>query len=195
MTFKALIASLVIASVVAFAASAGSSTVPGWFMAGSKPDEYQMGLEPGGGANRGPAAFLKSKGTSVNGFGTMMQQFAADDYRGKRVRLSADVRSENVQKWAGLWLRIDADPGRVLAFDNMAKRPIVGTTGWQRHEVVLDVSSEAKLIALGVLITDAGAVWLGDVRFEVVGDAVPITAKPTGEALPKAPRNLGFGET
>ncbi|QJR09493.1 hypothetical protein DSM104443_00537 [Usitatibacter rugosus] len=196
MTFKSLIAAFAIASVVAFAAIAESTTVPGWFMAGSKPDSYQMGVDPSGGPNREPAAYLRAKGTSTEGFGTMMQQFAADDFRGKRVRLSADVRAESLRKWAGLWMRVDGEPGRTLAFDNMGKRPIMGTTGWTRHEIVLDVAPEAKLIALGVLMTDAGALWLGNVKFEVVGDAVPVTAKtPSTDSLPKTPRNLGFGES
>lgn len=191
MTFKALAGALVVASLVAL--SAFATPVPGWFMAGSHPNDYEMGIVPGSGQNRGPAAFLKSKKDGIAGFGTMMQQFAADDYREKRVRFSAAVRTEEVKSWAGLWMRVDGVNGRVLAFDNMQKRPIPGNTGWQRYDVVLDVPAEAQVVAFGVLMGDSGKLWIEDAKFEAVGTSVPVTGTAkAADAMAKGPRNLGF---
>jgi len=44
------------------------------------------------------------------GFGTLMQDFRADHYQGKRVRFSAFVKTEAAQDWAGLWMRVDKEP-------------------------------------------------------------------------------------
>ena len=56
------------------------------------------------------------------GFGTLMQQIDAADYRGRRVRLSGLSKAAAVAGWAGLWMRVDGRRG-VLAFDNMQSRP------------------------------------------------------------------------
>jgi hypothetical protein len=192
MTYRTLVAAFVLASLIVLSAAAGPSAPEAWIMAGSAPASYELGVDPNGGQARGPAGFLKSKSGAANGFGTMMQQFSADDYRGKRVRFSAAVRSEEVKTWAGLWMRVDDKGGRTSAFDNMQKRPIRGTTGWERHDVVLDVGPEANLIALGVLLAETGQVWIDQVRFEVVPESVAATGSVGGQQLRAAPANLDF---
>jgi hypothetical protein len=190
MTFKALIGAIVLASVLALTATAQGGNPAGWIMAGSNPTSYEMGIAPNGGQNRNPAGYLKSH-EAVSGFGTMMQQFAADDYLGKRVRFSASVRTENVTGWSGLWMRTDSNERSAMTFDNMKDRPIKGTTGWNRTAVVLDVPANATLIALGVIVSGEGAAWLDDVRFEVVPNSVPTTDSKRAH-LKRGPENLDF---
>jgi hypothetical protein len=141
----------------------------------------------------GRAAVTRACVESPQGFGTLMQEVLPDDYRGKRVRLAAWVRTEAVTRWCGLWMRVDGANKRVLAFDNMESRPIRGTAGWTRHEVVLDVAAEAELVAFGVILDGTGAAWIDEVTFEVVGTDVPTT----GQGFPAAsriPRNLDFAQ-
>ena len=156
----------------------------GWFLAGNKPASYNTGVETDAGR---ASAYLKSKDPAIEGFGTLMQMFDAQQYLGKRVRFSGSVKAEGVQKWAGLWMRVDKQRDSV-AFDNMQGRPIKGTTGWQSYTVVLDVPQDATAIALGILLDGTGAVWLNNVSLEVVGTDVATT----GKQMPKAPANLGF---
>ena len=157
----------------------------GWFLAGNKPASYNTGVETDAGR---PSAYLKSKEPAIEGFGTLMQMFAAQQYLGKRVRFSGSVKAGGVQKWAGLWMRVDGPKGS-LAFDNMQARSIKGTTAWQNYEVVLDVAQDATAIGLGILLDGTGAVWLSRVSIEVVGPEVATTGK---QLMLKAPTNLGF---
>lgn len=76
------------------------------------------------------SAFLKSKQTSVDGFATLMQRVTAEQYKGKRIRLSGLLKSQDVVGWAGLWMRVDQRK-EAVAFDNMQDRSIKGTTGWR----------------------------------------------------------------
>jgi len=163
----------------------------GWFMAGSHPKDYEAGVTPDAMDGRA-AAYLRAKGAS-EGFGTMMQQFKADAYRGQRLRLSALVRSEDVERWAGLWMRVDGTNRSSIAFDNMQNRAITGTTDWTRHAVVLDVPEhESAKIAFGVLLNGPGKLWIADVKIEPVGADVPTTgARP----LQDHPINLDFGQS
>jgi hypothetical protein len=165
---------------------------PGWYLAGSKPADYEAGVDAQAKYNGHSSAYLRAKTPNVEGFGTLMQDFRADRYLGKKVRLSGFVRTEHVNGWAGLWMRVDNGPTQV-AFDNMQDRPIKGTSEWKSYVVVLDVPEDATGIAFGVLLAGSGSVWLNSVKFEVVGSDVPTTAAPP-EQRPTEPTNLDFND-
>lgn len=89
-----------------------------------------------------------------------MQIFRADDYRGKRQRLSAWMSTEKADS-AQLWLRLDSAKSTV-GFDNMDNRAVTGTTGWKKYELTLDVPAATVKIAFGVIVSGQGQVWVDD---------------------------------
>ena len=169
---------------------AHASVPHGWFLSGTKPTEYEAGVDTEQRYQGHASAFLKSKTLSSNGFGTMMQSVRAEHYKGKRVRLSGFVKSQEVGSWAGLWMRVDQGKD-MLAFDNMQDRPIKGTTDWQRYDVVLSVPEDSTGISFGILLDGAGKVWLSSMKFDVVGSDVPETGAGDRK-LPDKPVNLEF---
>ena len=182
-----------LASVAVMAAQA-TDLPAGWIRAGSKPADYEMAVDKSAGRS-GAAAFIKARTPTpaADGFGTLMQQFTAAQYHGKRLRLTGYVKAAGISNWAGLWMRVDGPGTAPLAFDNMQGRPIKGTQEWKRYEVVLDVPPTAVNIAFGILLTGPGQAWLDDVQFEVVGSNVPTTdlmgQQPQGTS---GPQNLSF---
>jgi hypothetical protein len=162
----------------------------GWFVAGSKPNEYESGVDLLAAYKGHPSAYLKAKAPSVEGFGTLMQDFRAERYLGKRVRFSAFIKTERAQDWAGLWMRVDKESEQ-LAFDNMHGRPITGTTDWKKYDVVLDVPRDATGIFFGVLLTGSGTVWLSGAKFEIVGPNM-LTTDGDAVQMPDEPINLDF---
>ena len=183
-----------VAAVSVFLAVAAAPE--GWILAGSKPANYETGVDQKVVFNGHPSANLKAK-TDAEGFGTLMQSISAAEYAGKRVRFSAFVKAEGVARWSGLWMRVDGPPSpqssypEVLGFDNMQDRAIKGTTAWQKYEVVLDVNEKAKGISYGILLDGPGEVLLNSANFEVVGLGVPTTGKAK-TAMPDGPKNLSF---
>jgi hypothetical protein len=174
--------------------SADSNSVPGWYLAGTKPANYLTGVDRDAAFQGRPSAYLKAKPSATEGFGTLMQNFSAEQYLGKRVRVTAWVKSEGINDWAGVWMRVDKGSSAV-SFDNMMNRPIKGTSDWQNYAVVLDVPKGATGIFFGVLLNKGGAVWVNGVQFEIVGTDVPTTGGALGgNAQPKAPANLNFEE-
>jgi hypothetical protein len=147
--------------------------IKGWFLAGSNPESYEIGLVKDAERNSN-VGYLKSKKT-VDGFGTIMQGFSPTSYLGKRVRLSGYIKSKDVTNWAGMWFRIDGPDKAPLAFDNMQERPIKGTTEWKKYEIVLDAPENSVGFAFGVLQAGPGQVWLDDLNFEIVDKSVPLT--------------------
>lgn len=188
---------LTVAAVLALALTTQAATPTGWILAGSKPANYDTGIDSTVNYNAHPAAYLKAKSSvtsSDEGFGTLMQSFRAEQYTGKRVRFRAFAKADAVSQWAGLWMRIDKG-SEVVGFDNMQSRPLKGSTEWQAYDVVLDVPKDATSVSFGMLLGGPGSVWISNASFEVVGDDVALTAKPSNQDnRPKAPVNLDFGE-
>ena len=166
----------------------------GWFQAGSKPDSYDMGIDLGAGRDGKNAATIKSREEKINGFGTLMQECIPGNYLGRRVRMSAFVKSKDVENKAGLWLRVDeSGEKKPLAFDNMLDRPIKGTTEWKKYEIVLDIPANASNLAYGALLAGRGQIWFDDLKFEIVDSTISTTRglKQTDMRL-NQPTNLDF---
>jgi RNA polymerase sigma factor (sigma-70 family) len=170
---------------------AGTMGLRHWGMLSAETGSHEIGLA--GEAFEGrPVAYLRSTGEPAESFGLLFQGIAADDYRGRRVRLSAALRANGVTGYAGLWLRVEGGrPSGTLAFDDMHGRHLTGTTGWREHANVLDVAVEADRIMLGAILSGEGELLLSGVAFEEVDERVPVT----GPELPRRPRNLGFEES
>lgn len=88
-------------------------------------------------------------------------------YEGKKITLSGFIKTENVSDgWAGLWMRIDPK----IAFDNMQKRGIKGTTDWQKYEITLELNPlKTKQIVVGGLIAGKGKMWIDDLHVSIDG--------------------------
>jgi hypothetical protein len=158
--------------------SGDSKSLPvGWFVTQSAPNLYEAGVDTSSPCEGTRSAFLRSRTETPTGYGTFMQAFGAQDFRGKRLRFSAMVRVKEVDGWAGLWMRIEGtDPKQPLGFDNMQGRALAGTTtACKRYDVVLDVPAEASAIMSGLLLSGTGQAWLDGVRFEVVDRSVAVT--------------------
>jgi len=150
-----------------------------WWKTGAAPNDYEFGLAEDTFEGQ-RVAYLRSIVQQARSFGAFCQTIAAEDYRGKRVRFSAALKATNVTDgWGGLWLRVDGPRlDETLAIDTMEDRPLVGTTGWQEHALVLDVSAKGELL-------------VSQLAFEEVGSDVPVTAGPH---RPRQPQNLDFSQ-
>ncbi len=154
-------------------------TPKGWFAAGSHPQNYEMSVDTQVKHSGKAGAHIKFIGAQAEGFGTLMQMYKADDYRGKRVRLSAWMKTEGADS-ANLWLRVDGAKG-MLGFDNMGNRAVKGTSEWKKYEITLDVPENAINIGFGAFVAGKGQAWVDDFLFEVVGKDVASTNMLTPE--------------
>ena len=90
-------------------------------------------------------------------------------FKGKTIKLTGYVKTEGVEESAGLWMRIDGD-GKTLAFDNMATRPITGTTDWKEYSVELEYAEEEAIrITVGGLISGKGKLWTDNLHITIDG--------------------------
>lgn len=111
-----------------------------------------------------------SQGNSPN-FAVATATFPVKNAAGKKVRFSGYIRTERITRgFAGLWWRVDG-PSGVLAFDNMEKRGVTGTTDWKRYEIELPVAANATNVNFGGILTGDGTAWFDDLTVEL--DGVP----------------------
>ncbi len=164
----------------------------GWFAAGSNPKSYNMGIDKGSGPNGENVATIQSVDKKIKGFGTLMQNSVPNKYLGKRVRMTGELKSKEVNEWAAFWFRVDqAGSNNSLSFDNMhdgnKDRSIKGTTDWKKYEIILDVPAKATNLAFGALLSGTGQIWFTNINFEIVDNTVKTTDFKNSE-----PTNLNF---
>ena len=152
----------------------------GWLTGGGQG--YARGLDRAVYHTGKASGFIKAVSPEPQGPPIIVQTFSGDDYRGKRLRMSAYVKGENLDMGASLFMLVGIGPSvglaRNLAYDNMMDRKIKGTSDWKKYEIVLDVPENNALISFGFGMSGKGQVWVYDFQFEVVGQDVP-TTKPT----------------
>ncbi len=200
----AAVASLLLAAGRPNPGPENATRVPGWSFAtegsGIPRDQNAGGFAAGVDreiAHGGHASVSIRSLVEEHGFRAVTQLIKADAYRGKRVRLTGYLKTRAVRWHAGLWLRVDGPDAKLLAFDNMSDRPVMGTTDWSQHAVVLDVPEAAVRLAFGVLLHGTGQVWADDLTLEVV-DPKEVTVTSKGvEPITRAERasNLDFEAT
>ncbi|MGG3448559.1 helix-turn-helix domain-containing protein [Domibacillus aminovorans] len=168
--------------------------IKGWSLSGSNPELYEISVDTNVFHTGIKSGLLAAKSeANMQHFGTMMQGFQADQFKGKRLKLSCYLKTENVAK-SGAWLRVDNADGDTLQFDNMSERSIEGTADWNHYSIVLDVPEQSASIHFGVLLIGSGKVWADGFCLEKVDKKVPTTNLLAAEKLPKQPSNLDFSE-
>ncbi|GIN57315.1 helix-turn-helix transcriptional regulator [Lederbergia ruris] len=165
----------------------------GWQLSGSHPFHYQIGIDRENIHKGNASGYLKSVSAQTQEeFATMMQQFKAEKYLGKRLKLSGFIKSKNVDGFCGFWMRVDDALGDVLQFDNMSDRPIIGDSEWNHYSIVLDVPTNSAVIAFGVLLSGNGQVWIDELTFAEVDQQTPTTNIDFSVQLLDEPVNLSF---
>ena len=167
---------------------------------------YEARIDPETAFQEFPSALLRSKSSRTNASGTLMQQTRADSFRGKRIELSAHLRSRDVTNEAGLWIRAEDEAGAVLVFKNLQSSDghtsfVRENTEWTNARLVVDIPASAVSLYYGVQLEGPGCVWISHVQFSILGDAqvdsesgIPTiynSVTPTSQLLAN-PSNLNF---
>jgi TIR domain len=108
------------------------------------------------------------KSAAVEGeFGSLMQRCPGRLLAGRTIRIEGELRTEKVSGWAGLWLRADAEEEPNLFFDNMSRRPLVGTTDWMRYFIDAPLPINTDWLNYGIVLSGAGIVYADNIRLRV----------------------------
>ena len=172
----------------------GRAEMPqGWELYTTSPKLYQGTRETGQAAGGKACGLLRGTEAPASKYALLLQKISAKNYRGHRVRLSAQVSTEGLTGWAGLFMRIDGANGESLAFDNMEDRPLKGSQSWKTVTVEMDVPPEAVEIHYGLVLCGGGEARVDDLTLEGVDVARPTAASASRvRSLPRQPVNPDF---
>ena len=110
------------------------------------------------------SVIIRSAVPEPYGFAGLQQMIAADDYRGRTLVFSGELRTEDVADRAGLHLMVGPPLGPVG--DGRPSPPrretvtVAGSQDWTRHEVTAEVPGDAGIVGFGFFITGRGLVEL-----------------------------------
>ena len=150
-----------------------------WSKRGSNPEGYEVGGDPTTNYSSENNGYIRSIiQMPKSEFGILKSSMIPGKFLGKKVKISAFIKTDEVEGWVGLWMRVDGPSDTTLAFDNMETRQIRGSTAWKNYQVVLDVDNTARNIAYGLLLVDQGEAFIGDLKLETVSAETEITEVP-----------------
>lgn len=157
---------------------AGSGSVPdgwSWFTTRGAHEHRLAVLEQASPAGRHSVEIARQPGPWRWGDGRLEQTFLAEDWHGKRLRLSGAIRAQVPGPGSGAQLYIetrgkpseDTHPMMSLLGIAMVDQP-VRSSQWARYTVEIEVPEPAYAIVIGVAFAGDGAAWFGDLALECV---------------------------
>jgi hypothetical protein len=120
---------------------------------------------------------------------SLSQTFMAGQYRGKRMKFGAVIKSKAPEGSAALSMNVNGICHQIFVYDCMFGRNITGITDWKEVEVVIDVPVESHNIQFGITMQGEGEIWGTRLVFEETAE------ESTGMKMYEdEPRNLDFWE-
>lgn len=180
-----ILAAAAAATTILALAATPAPLPPSWSLLGQNPDKFTAGVDAS--AEGHGAKFLRNTTGDTTAWASLTQSIQAQRYVGQRVRFRARLRARDLSNWTGLWMSINNQDGKTLAFYNTQANPIRGNTDWQERSIVLDVPANAAVITFGAIGAGTGQMWMEPLAFETVGRDVPVDQMPAQPTLPTTP--------
>ncbi len=135
-----------------------------WYPTGSFPQDYTCVVDKKTLPDGVHGVTIASIKPEPRGDFILQQTLSPHDYRGKRVRFSALIKSIGVEQQAALFISTG-----IGVNEERMKCALYGTTDWTLYEVVLDVVNPNSYINFGLILRGRGQVRLSNAHFEVLG--------------------------
>lgn len=102
-------------------------------------------------------------------------------YPGKEITLSGFIKTEDVEGFAGLWMRLDPQ----VAFNNMQQEGLQGTTEWTRYEFTLPMNPDkTEQTVVGGLLVGKGKVWFDSLSVTIDGQDIALLQPQEKKKVP-----------
>jgi RNA polymerase sigma factor (sigma-70 family) len=144
----------------------------GWRTCGNAQRKFTSRLDRGTLHQGQPTICLSSKTAKPTEWVAYAQtNHDAEEYLGKRVRLSVTMKCDSAGQAVGPFIRAVGPHDSALRNDEQAgRRPRRANTDWKTYSTELTVPQESMGICIGVVLFGKGTVWFDDITLEVVSE-------------------------
>lgn len=118
-----------------------------------------------------PTSFSVAALTNSGRGGFTQSNLSADDYKGKKVKLSGYFKTKNVPN-AFIWLWSKDGEKNKLKEEDMT---IQGSKeyDWTPFEIITKIPEKSKTLSFGINLGKQGKMWVDDIKFEIVPNNTP----------------------
>ena len=130
-----------------------------WHVGGPRPREFVVTDI----ADRGRAVTVRRVARtplSPSTFASTVSRVSADSFAGRRVRLTAELRTRDAQRGASVWVRLDDKSKAMLGMDNGEIRKLGSDQDWTPWTTELYVPPETDSVVFGLLLWGGGEVGM-----------------------------------
>lgn len=139
----------------------GRRTVTAWSLSGSGSGHYQTWYRP-----NDKSATLESRSAGPEDFVAEHQTVIAAPFVGKQLRFRVEAKSDDVEIWAGIFLRVEGEGERIVT--SQRKRLMPGDLGWHDAEVTVAIPADARALSYGLILAGPGKAAMRNLAVEVV---------------------------
>jgi len=111
--------------------------------------------------------------TSSRPTASIHQSLLIKDFLGKRIKLSAFLKGNNLTGKAAFYIHIHSVKDGREEYLRRGADDIRGSTDWKLCTIIIDVEENASSFIYGLFIEGQGQVWVDDVNIEIVGKEIP----------------------
>ncbi len=114
---------------------------------------------------------IQKKAAEPDGKFTSVTFSLPANFSAKKITLKGFIKTENVNGYAGLWLRADAGTN-AADFGNLGESAPKANTDWKNYSVTIKMDKDVTKIVFGGLLSGSGKAWFD--KFELYADDKPI---------------------
>lgn len=136
-----------------------------WYISETKKKYYKINLYRDSLNNNEIITSIKCLKNKSKEQCTYMTYFEPTAILGKKIKLTGEIKCQNVIGYSCFWMRIDgSDPKKPIAFNDMKDKQLKGTVDWTNFEITLEIPKEASKIIFGALLKGSGQTWYKNVK-------------------------------
>ncbi len=137
-------------------------------------------------------AYIGSISPNPTNKGSVGQSFIpSPEWLGNRIKMSADIMTNEVEGKAYMYIRADAPHGKVVLGRMKDVNKLNGTQSMKTYEIILDIPFETARIDIGFKLHGTGQILFKSLKFEVVDYSNDSTAVEMYKES-KGPQSLEF---
>jgi hypothetical protein len=157
---------------VCSAALASEPIAPGWDIGGRDPASYEVGSDQTSFHSSPESYTIKSLNVDLSNQvnGVFLKSVDATDYKGKRVQITAYVKTEHPDK-TGNTSYFYASTGHG---SNEVYKWVDREEGWQQVNLVFDVADTTTEFEYGISLWGEGQLWVDDISLSTVDESVAL---------------------